>query len=139
MSAVEQLDYVERYYEIIIKAVGPITTLEDHYLAVLSPSCVGKSPDAVMPCTTKQPLWIEPEDGCKDFSSPYCANDGLDIDKDKVITTHEATTPVRRIIREAELKAPIVVDMEKHPTSFGTISVVGLAALGFWLFKKRLP
>jgi len=122
MSAVEQLEYVERHYKRAAQG-RPITSLEDHYLAVLAPACIGFPPSTKMPCVRQAgPPWSRPEGGCPDpvkscrempelerHECIYCQNP-LDSDGDGYITTHEATAPVRRIVNNAQGKPPIIVD-----------------------------
>lgn len=93
MTVVEQLQYVERYYR--LAAPGGVRTLADHYLAVLAPKGVGKSPGFAV---YKQP------------GRAYTANQALDFDGDGRITVHEASTPVRNIVAAARGKT-VTVDM----------------------------
>ena len=72
MSAVEQLDYVEKYFKPYCKK---ISTLDDMYMAILFPKTVGMSPNT--------PLFISP-------SIAYRQNSGLDKNKDSIITKREA-------------------------------------------------
>ena len=94
MTAEEQLDYVEKYYQGIIKWAGPIKTVGDHYLAVFAPSGVGK--DAA------NPLYVSP-------AQSYQANKALDKSGDGTITNDDATRIVRRIVETAETKPRIIV------------------------------
>lgn len=79
MTEVEQLDYVEKYFN---RYLSRIKTLSDMYMAVLWPVAAGKSEDYV--------LW---ERGGK-YSVQYNANSGLDRNGDGKITKAEATTRV---------------------------------------------
>lgn len=81
MTAIEQLDFVEKY----LKQFGkPLNTLEDTYMAVLFPRAIGKGSNFVL------------------FSSPsreYKQNRGLDINRNGNVTAGEAAALVRsRII-----------------------------------------
>ncbi len=82
MSAVEQLDYVEKYFE---PYKGKLITLEDVYMAILWPQAVGKEIDYV--------LFSAP-------SPPYNRNTGLDLNKDGSITKLEASTWVRKYLNK---------------------------------------
>lgn len=80
MSAVEQLDWVEKYFA---PYKGRIKTLEDLYMAILWPAAIGKPNSHV--------LWereTRPE--------TYRQNAGLDRDKDLKITKAEAASHVRQ-------------------------------------------
>lgn len=109
MTVNQQLAYVELHYA----EVDPnkrIKSLEDHYLAVFSPACIGKPPNTLMPCRQEKHVWHRPEGGCpRPLKGAYCQNSGLDESGDGTITAWEATTPVRRIIMEAEGKPRIIV------------------------------
>lgn len=72
MSAVEQLDYVEKYFR---PYVGRIRNLGDMYMAVLWPDGIGRSDSWVM--------WTSP-------SIHYTQNAGLDTNHDGTITRGEA-------------------------------------------------
>ena len=86
MSAVEQLDYVYKYFK---PYAGKIKNIEDAYMAVFMPIAVGKSNDFVL--------------GIKDSTDKlsgisygliYKQNSGLDINKDGKITKEEAASCV---------------------------------------------
>lgn len=77
MSAVEQLDWVEKYFK---QFRGPFKTLEDTYMAVLFPRAIRKGSDFVL------------------FSKPsraYRQNSGLDLNGDGKVTAREAASKVR--------------------------------------------
>jgi hypothetical protein len=81
MSAVQQLEYVAKYF-----GKWPrVQTLEDVYMAILWPKAIGKPNGYVL------------------FSSPsvvYKQNKGLDLDKDGDVTKFEAAAKVReRLVR----------------------------------------
>lgn len=85
MTAVEQLDYVERYFAHRIAQYGPLRTLASAYMAVLSPTAIPLPDDAVL------------------FGAPskaYVQNRGLDINNDGKITKAEAATFVARALAE---------------------------------------
>jgi len=72
MSAVEQLDYVEKYFN---QYKGRLGNLADCYMAVLWPKAIGKPSSYV--------LWTSP-------SSTYNQNAGLDKNRDGTVTKQEA-------------------------------------------------
>lgn len=110
MTALEQLEYVERHYTLVDPAKR-IRSLEDHYLAVFSPACVGFPPDAVLPCRPNLKPWARPPGGCQlPLTGAYCSNKELDLDGNGVITAFEATEPVRRRVAAAQARPPMVVD-----------------------------
>jgi hypothetical protein len=77
MSAVEQLSYVERYFN---PFRGRLGTLEDVYMAILWPRAVGQPNDSVL------------------FSRPsraYELNSGLDRDRNGDVTKTEASAMVQ--------------------------------------------
>jgi hypothetical protein len=79
MTALDQLDYVKKFFEDNIAIYGKPTTLGDTYLMVFSPAFVGKSADFV----------------CYTSGSPqYLANSGYDTDKDGNMTKGEIETLV---------------------------------------------
>jgi nucleoid-associated protein YgaU/peptidoglycan hydrolase-like protein with peptidoglycan-binding domain len=85
MSAVEQLDYVERYLQ---PYSDRLNSLEDTYMAVLWPKGIGQSPD--------QAIMTEGD-------RYYAGNSGLDLDKNGEITPREAADKVRAFLPSAEL------------------------------------
>jgi hypothetical protein len=77
MTAVEQLDYVERYFQ---PYKNKLQSLEDHYMAILWPAAIGHPDTFVL------------------FSAPsiaYQQNAGLDADHDGKVTKFEAAARVR--------------------------------------------
>lgn len=82
MSAVEQLDYVEKYFE---PYVGRINNLGDMYMAVLWPAGIGKADSWVM--------WTS-------GSIEYTQNAGLDTNHDGTITRGEAVSRVNAMYTE---------------------------------------
>lgn len=77
MSAIEQLDYVERYFKLIRT---PIRTLEDVYMSILYPAAVGRDANSTLF-----------EKGKK----TYQQNSGFDSNKDGIITPAEISVKVR--------------------------------------------
>ncbi|HEV2763889.1 MAG TPA: LysM peptidoglycan-binding domain-containing protein [Pyrinomonadaceae bacterium] len=76
MSTLEQLDYVERYFQ---PYRGRLDTVEDAYMAVLYPAAVGRSNDYVL---------------FRRGTIAYRQNSGLDLNGDGLVTKREAATPV---------------------------------------------
>lgn len=76
MTAVEQLAYVEKY---LTPYKNKMKTVEDAYMAVFTPSAIGKGSDHV--------LYSKP-------STAYTQNAGLDTNKDDKITVGEAAGKV---------------------------------------------
>jgi hypothetical protein len=82
LSAEDQVNYVYKYFKQKIEQHGPLTTLEDTYMAILWPAAIGKPVSA--------PLWD------KDTKpTTYRQNAGLDTNKDGTITKFEAANHVR--------------------------------------------
>ncbi len=79
LSAVEQLDWVERYFQ---PYKGRLKTLSDVYMAILWPAAIGKPESS--------PLWSQ-----ADRPTTYRQNAGLDANKDGVITKAEAASKVQ--------------------------------------------
>lgn len=77
MSAVSQLDYVEKYFK---PYKGRLKTLEDVYLAILYPAAIGKPVDEALFNKGKK---------------VYEQNSGFDKNKDGIITPAEISTKVR--------------------------------------------
>lgn len=89
MSAVAQLNYVERYFA---PRRGKLKTLEDVYMAILWPAAVGK-PNSHVLFDRKDPR----------FPRRYVQNAGLDLDKNGRITKAEAGAKVRRKLEKGLL------------------------------------
>jgi hypothetical protein len=82
MSAVQQLDYVEKYFKGRIKTYKQLNTLEDVYFAILHPPGIGKKDDVVL---------------FKEGTKEYMPNKGLDKNKDKEITVGEVAVTIRKM------------------------------------------
>lgn len=82
MSAVRQLDYVEKYF---LSRKGRLKTLEDVYMAILWPAAIGKPLSFVLFDRA------DPE-----HPRRYVQNAGLDFNRDGKITKAEAAEKVRR-------------------------------------------
>jgi hypothetical protein len=77
MTAIDQMNYVERYFD---PYKNTLETIEDVYMAILWPAAIGKP--------TSWVLFSKP-------SAEYGRNSGLDTDKDGNVTKEEAATMVR--------------------------------------------
>lgn len=99
MTGVEQLAFVEKFYRMASPG-NRFGNIRDHYLAVFAPSGVGKPPGSALPYKGKQ----------------YEANKALDTNADGVITVEEAAFPVIAIVRAAERRPPVAVDMSEPAT-----------------------
>lgn len=86
MTAVEQLDYVERYFQNVARARGRLSTFTDVYMAVLWPAAVGKGDGFV--------LFRTP-------SSAYKANQALDWNQKGYVTAGDAASFPKRIYDKA--------------------------------------
>lgn len=80
MTAVQQLDWVEKYYS---EQARRISNLGDAYMAVLWPIAVGR-PDSYV-------MW---ERSSGNYQRQYAANSGLDVNNDGKITRGEAVSRV---------------------------------------------
>ncbi|MFL1558571.1 baseplate hub protein [Pseudomonas sp. O11] len=87
MTAVEQLDYVEKYYK--SAGAGRIQNLGDAYLTVLFPIAVGRPDSFVMWRRDSGP-----------YQREYAANSGLDKEKKGYITRGDAVSVVNESYRE---------------------------------------
>ncbi len=86
MTAVDQLDYVRKYF---LPHAGKLHSIEDIYMAILYPAAIGQSPDhALFASGTKA----------------YQQNKGLDTNRDGTVTVEEAASKVRAKL-EKGLKA----------------------------------
>ena len=79
MTAVQQLDYVEKYFA---QYASRITNLGDCYMAVLWPVAMGR-PDSYV-------MWTK----VGQYAAQYAANAGLDVNRDDQITRGEAVARV---------------------------------------------
>ncbi len=82
MTALEQLDYVEKYFA---PWKGRLRTLEDVYMAILWPKAIGRDLDYAL------------FDRDADTSRAYAVNKGLDTNRDGRVTKREAASKVRRL------------------------------------------
>ncbi|PJK00830.1 lytic transglycosylase [Lysobacteraceae bacterium NML91-0213] len=84
MTALQQLDYVERYFA---PYRGRLRNLGDLYMAILWPAGIGKADSYV--------LWDRP-----DRPTTYRQNAGIDINRDGRITRGEALAKVSGLLAE---------------------------------------
>lgn len=94
MSAVDQLDWVHRYF---LPYKGRMKTLSDMYMAVLWPAAVGKPDDYVLFDKATRP-------------TAYRQNAGLDANKNGQITKFEAAAKVYQMLEEGRAKANLWVE-----------------------------
>lgn len=88
MTAVQQLDFVERYYQ---PQAARIRNLGDAYLAVLWPLAVGM-PDSFI-------MWQKDEGP---YQRQYALNSGLDVNRDGNITRGDAVASVNQSLRRGQ-------------------------------------
>lgn len=84
MSAVEQLEYVYKYFK---PYVGRLNNLGDLYMAILWPSAVGKPDDYVL---------------FRDPTVAYRQNAGIDINKDGLVTRGECLVKVNGMLERGK-------------------------------------
>jgi spore coat assembly protein SafA len=89
MSAVEQLNYVEKYFK---PSSGKLSTLDDVYMAILWPAAIGKPLDHVL---FKR--------GDPEHPRRYMLNAGLDFNEDGFVTKAEAADRVREALAKGKL------------------------------------
>jgi hypothetical protein len=113
MTAVQQLDYVQKYFE---PYKGRLRTLEDVYMAILWPKAVGKNNGYVL------------------FALPtkeYRQNSGLDLNKDGKVTKFEAASFVRSKIEVTPSRASLVGSkIEVTPSTASLFSLQGSVGRG---------
>ena len=85
MTAIEQLDYVEKYFRYIQRRHKKLDTLESVYFAILDSSAIGKANDATV---------------FKGGTKEYKSNKGLDKNKDGQITVSEVTAKIRAMYQK---------------------------------------
>lgn len=88
MTAVQQLDYVERYYQ---PYASRVRNLGDAYLAVLWPAAVGR-PDSFI-------MW-DADSG--PYQAQYAANSGLDVGRKGYITRGDAVSSVNQSFQRGQ-------------------------------------
>jgi len=108
MSDIQQLDFVETYFQKRIRERGPLKTIEDVYMAVLFPALVGKPNNHVFASNS----------GNTASRRRYQVNRGLDINGDGIITKEEAATKVTKLYMEGKRRGgePGAGDGQHRPT-----------------------
>jgi hypothetical protein len=96
MSAIKQLDYVEKYFKQFKKK--KFKTLTDVYLAVLYPAAMGKSKNHVV---------FDGTSSSKRQRGYYLANRLLDKDKDKKVQQREIAAFIHRYLKEGLKKGNV--------------------------------
>jgi D-alanyl-D-alanine carboxypeptidase/Bacterial SH3 domain/Transglycosylase SLT domain len=89
LTAVEQLEFVEKYFE---PSIGKLSSLDDVYMAILWPVAVGKPRDYVL---------FRQDD--PDHPKRYILNAGLDFNQDGLVTKAEAADRVRKTLEKGKL------------------------------------
>ena len=87
MTAIEQLEYVERYFRMRQRQFGKITTLSDVYMAVLRPANIGDAETAVL---------------FRAGTKAYRQNAGLDSNGNGEITKAECAAKVQEKLERGE-------------------------------------
>lgn len=87
MSAIEQLDYVEKYFK---SFTGNLNDISDAYMTVLLPVAVGKDREFALGVKGSDEIFF----GKITYGQFYKNNAGLDYNNDGKITKLEATKKV---------------------------------------------
>lgn len=116
MSAVEQLDYVEKY---LLPYKGKMTDLYNTYLAVFSPAYIGR-PDA-------QRVYASPSDA-------YKFNKVLDVNNDLVITVGEIKNVISKYIPVGFDAGSLAPEQKVFPVA---LIVIGLIILFLLLNRSQ--
>jgi hypothetical protein len=93
MTAVQQMEYVQKYFEQYKDKLATDHTLRDVYMAVLYPAAIGKGEDYVL---------------FRASSIQYQQNRSLDLDGNGSITAGEAATAVDRMFIRPRLSRPLI-------------------------------
>lgn len=117
MTAVQQLDYVEKY---LTPYKGRMTDLYNLYLAVFSPAYIGR-PDA-------QKVYASP-------SNAYTSNKALDANNDGVITVGEIKSVIDRYIPAGYSAGGTILTSSSNSMPLFLI-IAAVAILFFLLFKR---
>jgi len=128
MTALAQLDYVERYFEKTLGGFVP-TDPADYYMATFMPAYIGKDDDTVI---------------AKQGEKVYEQNSGLDASKDGILTVGDVKTTFRQVYDSAT-RAPWVPGASQVPqgTSHlsltqGSLWVLGVALVAGFIFIRTL-
>lgn len=112
MTAVQQLDYVEKYFK---PYASKITSLNDMYMAILFPRAVGKPDDYIL---------------FSEGGASYRQNAGLDTDKDSKITKAEAASRVQ---------AQLVIGLKPGNVFETTVEVNTVNPLAISILSSAIP
>jgi len=118
MSAVEQMDYVRKYFSELLK--GPYPTLDRLYLTVFSPAFRDRPLDSV--------AYRAP-------SAAYEQNKNFDRDGKGFFTVRDITTQVRGIYNRAQSKPRVDVPPGSPLSAVVAVAAVGVA--GIWAYAYR--
>ena len=94
MTAVEQLDYVEKW---LAGKKGKLNTADDLYMAVFNPAHVGKPSDFVL---YTLPSGLANKGECKGHKDGYCLNYGLDKNNDNKLKKGEEGAVIRNVLNK---------------------------------------
>lgn len=111
MSAIQQLDYVERYFQGVIKQHGALQTLENTYLAVFYPAAI------------KYPLdWSFPQ-------SVYNVNKVFDMNKDGTFSKQDVSDKMYAHVKKKgyDVEKEIIRDLSIY-VIVGSIVIAGVTA-----------
>jgi hypothetical protein len=125
MTAVEQLDYVEKYFN---PYKGKMKNYIDTYFVVFFPLAVGKPDD-----------WVLQSKGLS-ASKIALQNEGLDVNKDGKITVKEVKTVMLRKLPSEWRNNPdfnLFTSAYKNEISALIVGVVVLSIGAYYLYKKR--
>lgn len=111
LTAIQQLDYVEKYF-VAWKAGGRMSRLEDVYDVVFQPAFLGKPDSSIVH---------------RSGSKAYTANKALDINKDGVITAGEVRQVIRRFVPSGYVETADAINL----------GGVALLAGGIFLYKRH--
>lgn len=128
MTALGQLDYVERYFEKTLGGVVP-TDPADYYMATFMPAYIGRDDSDVIAVKGEK---------------VYDQNTGLDVTKDGELTVGDVKTTFRKVYDSATRApwvpgAPQVPQGTSHLSSTqGAIWVLGVALVAGFIFVRTL-
>lgn len=129
MSALEQLDFVERYFVDALAGRVP-SDPGDYYVAVFMPAYLGRPDDEVI---------------ARKGSAVYDQNSGLDQGKNGELTVGDVRTVLRQAYDSAATRGPWVPGASQVPqgTSHltpgqGAIWVLGVSLVVGWVFLRTL-
>jgi hypothetical protein len=119
MSAVEQLDYVSRYFQ---PYAGKLHSLSDNYMAILWPAAIGKPETSI----------IFPPG-----SRAYLANRGLDVNHDNAVSKAEAAAFVTKALAEGLL--PANASTEAQPKAEAKMGALALLQMFGPILSGLIP